>query len=67
MSGKVFYRVQVGADRILRVVAALELIQHLLPQMGHKSLLVTQTLHCLKGWDHPCRSVLRDSGLVQTP
>jgi hypothetical protein len=25
-------------------------IQHLLPKMGHKSLLVTQTLHGLKGW-----------------
>jgi hypothetical protein len=27
----------------------LEFIQHLLPKMGHKSLLVTQTLNGLKG------------------
>src|ERR1035441_9115286 len=43
--GKVLYRVQVGVDRVLRVVATLELIQHLLPKMGHKSLLVTRGLH----------------------
>jgi hypothetical protein len=48
MPGKVLYRVQIGVDRVLRVVATLELIQHLLPKMGHKSLLVTQTLNGLK-------------------
>jgi hypothetical protein len=37
--GKVFYRVQVGVDRVLRVVATLKLIQHLLPKIGHKSSL----------------------------
>ena len=47
---KAFYRVQVGMDRVLRVVATLELIQHLLPKMGYKNLLVPQTLNGLKGW-----------------
>jgi hypothetical protein len=48
--GKLFHRVHVGADRVLWVVATLEFIQHLLPKMGHKSLLVTQALHSRKSW-----------------
>jgi hypothetical protein len=36
-----------GPNGALRVVATLELVQHHLPKMGHKSLLVTQALHSL--------------------
>jgi hypothetical protein len=37
-------------DSVLRVVPTLVLIQHLLPKMGHKNLLVTQNLNGPKGW-----------------
>ena len=63
---EIFYRVNVGTDSVLSVVATLKLIQHLLPEMGHSDLLVTQTLHGQQCWGRPRGSVRRASGLVQT-
>src|ERR1039458_593065 len=56
----------VGTNRVLRVVATLEFIQHQLSEMGHSDLLVTQTLHGQQCWRRPRGSVRRASGLVQT-
>ena len=42
---KILHRMDVGTNRVLRVVATLKLVQHQLSKMGHKSLLVTQALH----------------------
>jgi hypothetical protein len=47
---KVFHRRDVRTYGALRAVATLGFFQHHLPKMGHKSLLVTQTLDGLKGW-----------------
>ena len=41
---KILYGADIGTNRILRVVAALELVQHQLPESGHSNLLVTQNL-----------------------
>jgi hypothetical protein len=43
----------VGTNRVLRVVATLEFIQHQLSEMGHSDLLVTQTLHWQQHWGRP--------------
>jgi hypothetical protein len=56
----------VGTNRVLRVVATLEFLQHQLSEMGHSDLLVTQTLHGQQCWGRPRGSVRRASGLVQT-
>jgi len=42
---KILHRMDIGTNRVLRVVATLEFIQHQLPEMGHSNLLVTQNLH----------------------
>jgi hypothetical protein len=42
---KILHRMDVGTNRVLRVVATLKFVQHQLPEMGHSDLLVTQTLH----------------------
>ena len=63
---KILHRMDVGTNRVLRVVATLEFIQHQLPEMGHSNLLVTQTLHRQECWGPPRGSVRRASGLVQT-
>jgi hypothetical protein len=41
---EILYRVNVGTDSVLSVVATLKLIQHQLPEAGHSNLLVTQNL-----------------------
>src|SRR5208282_1838607 len=64
---KILHRMDVGTNRVLRVVATLEFIQHQLSEMGHSDLLVTQTLHGQQCWGRPRGSVRRASGLVQTP
>src|SRR5208282_1899532 len=63
---KILHRMDVGTNRVLRVVATLEFIQHQLSEMGHSDLLVTQTLHGQQCWGRPRGSVRRASGLVQT-
>jgi hypothetical protein len=62
---EIFYRVNVGTDGVLSVVATLKFIQHQLPETGHSHLLVTQNLHQRKcsGGDQR-GSVRRASGLV---
>jgi hypothetical protein len=42
---EILYRVDVGTDSALSVVASLKLIEHQLSKMGHGDLLVTQNLH----------------------
>src|SRR5579859_8256694 len=64
---KILHRMDVGTNRVLRVVAPLEFIQHQLSEMGHSDLLVTQTLYGQQCWGRPRGSVRRASGLVQTP
>jgi hypothetical protein len=42
---EILYRVDVGTDSALSVVASLKLIEHQFSKMGHGDLLVTQNLH----------------------
>src|ERR1700682_420596 len=63
---KIFYRMDVGTNRVLSVVATLELVQHHSSQMGHSSLLVTQTFTRETWRGGPRGGVRRASGLVQT-
>src|SRR5271156_3199729 len=63
---KILHRMDVGTNRVLRVVATLEFLQHQLSELGHSDLLVTQTLHGQQCWGRPRGSVRRASGLVQT-
>jgi hypothetical protein len=63
---KILHRMDVGTNRVLRVVATLEFIQHQLSEMGHTDLLVTQTLRGQQCWGRPRGSVRRASGLVRT-
>jgi hypothetical protein len=41
---EILYGVDIGTDGVLSVVAALELVQHQLPESGHSNLLVTHNL-----------------------
>src|ERR1700719_4334008 len=63
---EILYSVDIGTNRVLRLVATLELVQHQLSEMGHSDLLVTQTLHAQQCWGRQRGSVRRASGLVQT-
>src|ERR1700719_1343186 len=64
---EILYSVDIGTNRVLRLIATLELVQHQLSEMGHSDLLVTQTLHAQQCWGRQRGSVRRASGLVQTP
>src|SRR6267378_8262388 len=63
---EILYRMDIGTNGVLSVVATLELVQHQLPKMGHSDLLVTPNLHAQQCWGRPRGSVRRASGLVQT-
>ena len=55
--------------RDITLVATRKLIQHLLPKMGHKSLLVTQTVHGLKGGggDRRCSGLVQRRRVLRSP
>jgi hypothetical protein len=65
MSSELLDGVEIGRDRGGREVPALELLQHHLPTMGHKTPPVTPPYPADRA--RLTRSVRRASGLVQTP
>jgi hypothetical protein len=42
---KILHREDIGTDGVASVVTTLKLVQHQLPKMGHRNLLVTQNLY----------------------